>query len=118
MMFYETAAQAIGDTVCGREMLIGPLGGGTKADQSTGMESRFMGEVSRMALNLDLAEANEVIEMLYSKYEDRLSNAPEGKDFEECYIVNSKYEMKPNEQYMQLYSKIIGEIDEYYKNMF
>jgi methylamine--corrinoid protein Co-methyltransferase len=119
MMFYETAAQAIGDTVCGREMLIGPLGGGSKGtDMSTGLESRFMGEVSRMALNLDLAEANEVIEMLYSKYEDRLSDAPHGKDFESCYTVNSKYEMKPDQQYMELYSKIIGEIDEYYRNMF
>jgi methylamine--corrinoid protein Co-methyltransferase len=119
MMFYETAAQAIGDTVCGREMLIGPLGGGdVRVDQSTGLESRFMGEVSRMALNLDLSEANEVIEMLYSRYEDRLSDAPDGMDFGSCYNVNSKYEMRPTEQYMELYSRIIGEIDQYYRNMF
>ncbi len=119
MMFYETAAQAVGDTVCGREMLIGPQGGGGRSvDMSTGLESRFMGEVSRMALNLDLAEANEVIDMLYSKYEDRLSDAPAGKDFASCYNVNSKYEMKPDQQYMELYSNIIGEIDEYYRNMF
>ncbi|APH39200.1 monomethylamine:corrinoid methyltransferase [Methanohalophilus halophilus] len=119
MMFYETAAQAISDTVCGREMLIGPLGGrGEKVDHSTGLESRFMGEVSKMALNLDLAEANEIIEMLYSKYVDRLSDAPQGKDFESCYDVNSKYEMKPTEEYMNMYSEIIGEIDEYYRGLF
>lgn len=119
MMFYETAAQVIGNTVCGREMLIGPIGaGGEKVDHSTGLESRFMGEVSRMALKLDLAEANDVIEMLYSKYEDRLSDAPIGKDFEECYTVNSKHDMSPTREYMELYSGIIEEIDEFYGKLF
>ncbi len=115
MMFYETAAQAIGDTVCGREMLIGPVGGrGARADHSTGLESRFMGEISRIALSMDLAEADEIIGMIYSKYEKRLSNAPEGKPFDSCYIVNSGYDMRPTDEYMKLYSEIVTEIEEYY----
>ncbi|MDG6244379.1 MAG: monomethylamine:corrinoid methyltransferase [Methanolobus sp.] len=113
MMFYETAAQVIGDTVCGREMLIGPVGGrATKDDHSCGLESRFMGEVSRLALKLDLAEANDIVSMLYSKYADRLTDAPEGQGFEDCYIVESKYEMTPKEEYMELYTQVIAEIDE------
>ncbi len=115
MMFYETAAQAIGDTVCGREILIGPVGGrGTKADHSCGLESRFMGDISRLCLKMDLAEANDMVSMFYGKYEDRLADAPEGQGFEECYIVDSKYDMRPKDEYMELYSKIIAEIDECY----
>lgn len=114
MMFYETAAQAIADTVSGRDMLIGPVGarGGT-ADHSTGLESRFMGEIAYMATDLNLSDANEIVGKIYSKYEDRLTNPPAGKPFNECYVVNSEYDMKPIDEYMSLYKRILSEIEDY-----
>ena len=51
MMFYETAAQAIGDTVCGRNMLLGPTGRlGSTPDHTSGLESRFMGEIAQLEI--------------------------------------------------------------------
>jgi methylamine--corrinoid protein Co-methyltransferase len=114
MMFYETAAQAIGDTISGRDLLIGPVGGrGAGVDQSTGLESRFMGEISHMATSLSISEANDIISKIYAKYENRLSNAPAGKKFSDCYIVNSEYEMRPTDEYLQLYREICNEIKGY-----
>lgn len=114
MMFYETAAQAIGDTVSGRDMLIGPVGGrGAAVDHSTGLESRFMGEVADLASDLSLSEADGIIEKIYAKYESRLSNPPAGKSFSECYTMKSEYEMQPTDEYTDLYRKIFSEIEEY-----
>ncbi|MBP2029735.1 methylamine--corrinoid protein Co-methyltransferase [Methanohalophilus levihalophilus] len=114
MMFYETAAQAIGDTVSGRDVLAGPVGArGAGADHSTGLESRFMGEMAHLATELSVDEANYVIGKIYSKYGNMLSAAPPGKPFSECYVVNSEYEMHPTDEYMQLYKEVSNEIHEY-----
>jgi methylamine--corrinoid protein Co-methyltransferase len=114
MMFYETAAQAIGDTVSGRDMLIGPVGSrGVGADHSSGLESRFMGDIAHMAKGLTLSKADKVVAEIYSKYGDRLSDPPAGKPFSECYIVSSEYEMRPNDDYLALYKKVLSEIEDY-----
>lgn len=114
MMFYETAAQAIGDTVSGRDLLVGPVGArGAGVDHSTGLESRFMGEVAHIATDLSTEEANEIIGKIYSRYENMMQAAPPGKAFSECYIVNSEYDMRPIDEYIELYTSIIGEIKEY-----
>ncbi|ADI74320.1 Monomethylamine methyltransferase MtmB [Methanohalobium evestigatum Z-7303] len=114
MMFYETAAQAIADTVSGRDILIGPAGarGGT-ADHSTGLESRFMAEIAHMATDLNLSEANDIVSKIYSKYKDRFTNPPTGKPFDECYVVNSEYDMEPTDEYINLYKSILSEIEDY-----
>ncbi|ETA68120.1 MAG: methylamine---corrinoid protein Co-methyltransferase [Methanolobus sp.] len=111
MMFYETAAQAIGDTVCGRNMLLGPSGRrGSAPDHSSGLESRFMGEMAQLATQLNLTEANNLVSKIYSKYANRLNNPPEGKPFEKCYNIRSEYDMEPTEEYLALYRKISYEI--------
>lgn len=113
MMFYETAAQAIGDTVSGRDVLIGPVGArGAEADHSTGLESRFMGEVAYLASELTLSEADEIVKEIYAKYAELLENPPAGKPFRECYTVKSEYDMRPTEEYMGLYSRVFSEIEE------
>lgn len=111
MMFYETAAQAIGDTVCGRDILLGPVGArGGVPDHSSGLESRFMGEISQMATHLSLSEANRLVEKIYSKYEKRLTNPPEGKPFDKCYRIKSEYDLEPTEEYTSIYRKVSYEI--------
>jgi methylamine--corrinoid protein Co-methyltransferase len=114
MMFYETAAQAIGDTVSGRDLLIGPVGGrGEAVDQSSGLESRFMGEIARMAAELDFEKANEVVGKVYEKYSERFANPPAGKPFNECHTVTSEYAAEPTEEYRDLFHSIIAEIAQY-----
>jgi methylamine--corrinoid protein Co-methyltransferase len=111
MMFYETAAQAIGDTVCGRNMLLGPTGRrGSAPDHSSGLESRFMGEMAQLATQLTLAEANRLVAKIYSRYADRLNAPPEGKPFGKCYNIRSEYDVEPTEEYLSLYRKISYEI--------
>ena len=81
MMFYETAAQAIGDTVCGRNILMGPVGcSGKIPDQYSGLESRFMAEMAQMATHLSIPEANRLISKIYSRYSDKLNSPPTGKN--------------------------------------
>lgn len=107
MMFYETAAQAIGDTVCGRDILLGPVGArGGVPDHSSGLESRFMGEISQMATHLSLEEADRLVAKIYSRYEDKLLNPPEGKPFDKCYRIKSEYDLEPTEEYTSLYRKV------------
>lgn len=111
MMFYETAAQTIGDTVCGRNMLLGPIGKrGSVADHSSGLESRFMGEIAQLATQLTLTEANKLVAKIYTKYADRLKTPPEGKSFDKCYNIRSEYDIEPIEEYLSLYRKISYEI--------
>lgn len=111
MMFYETAAQAIGDTVCGRDILLGPVGArGGVPDHSSGLESRFMGEIAQMATHLSLSEANRLIAKIYSKYENKLSNPPAGKPFDKCYTIKSEYDLEPTEEYTSIYRKVSYEI--------
>ncbi len=111
MMFYETAAQAIGDTVCGRDILLGPVGSrGGVADHSSGLESRFMGEMAQMATHLSLEEANRLVAKIYSKYRDKLTNPPKGKPFDKCYRIKSEYDLEPTDEYNSLYRKVSYEI--------
>ncbi|MEZ5335638.1 MAG: monomethylamine:corrinoid methyltransferase [Methanolobus sp.] len=111
MMFYETAAQAIGDTVCGRNMLLGPIGRrGSSPDHSSGLESRFMGEMAQLATQLTLSEANKLVAKIYSRYANRLKSPPEGKPFDKCYNIRSEYDVEPTEEYLSLYRKISYEI--------
>jgi methylamine--corrinoid protein Co-methyltransferase len=113
MMFYESAVQTIGDTVCGRDILIGPVGrAGRVPDHSTGIESRFVGEVSRLALDLSLSEANEVAEEMYSWYSDYLTAPPQGKQFSECYELVSEIEFKPTKEYQELYEDVFCKMKE------
>jgi methylamine--corrinoid protein Co-methyltransferase len=110
-MFYETAAQAVGDTVTGRDILIGPVGRrGAVADHSSGLESRFLGEIARMSSNLTLAEADELVCRIYNRYGERLADPPGGKPFEACYHVESPYRMRPTDSYLALYKQIISEL--------
>lgn len=114
MMFYETAAQAIGDTVCGRDILMGPVGNsGKSADQSSGLESRFMAEMANMATHLDYDEANRLISKIYSKYVDKLKNPTVGKPFDKLYVINSEYDLYPTEQYLNTYRNVTFEIYKY-----
>jgi methylamine--corrinoid protein Co-methyltransferase len=86
---------------------------GAGADHSTGLESRFMGEIAHLATGLTLEEANEAVSKIYTKYENFLQYPPEGKPFSECYKVRSEYEMKPTEEYLKLYRDIFTEIENY-----
>ncbi|SDI34144.1 monomethylamine:corrinoid methyltransferase [Desulfosporosinus hippei DSM 8344] len=105
MCLLETAAQAITDTVSGREILSGVASGkGVVTDLFTAMEARFMGEVAHAVAGMDLHEVNILLDKLVSLYEKDYKTAPEGKTFQECYDVKK---LVPTEEYIQVYDEAV-----------
>lgn len=80
-----------------------------KPNQGTGMEPRWEGEAARAAASISRDEANEVINFILSKYEDKITpeKAPPGYSFEELYDYE-KVKVKP--EYFELYSKVKREL--------
>lgn len=105
MCLLETAAQAITDTVSGREILSGVAAGkGVVTDLFTPMEARFMGEVAHAVAGMDLHEVNILLDKLVSMYEKDYKTAPAGKTFQECYDVKK---LVPSEEYIQVYDEAV-----------
>lgn len=105
MCLLETAAQAITDTVSGREILSGVAAGkGVVTDLFTAMEARFMGEVAHAVAGMDLHEVNILLDKLVSMYEKDYKTAPAGKTFQECYDVKK---LVPTEEYIKVYDEAV-----------
>ncbi|SHJ33882.1 monomethylamine:corrinoid methyltransferase [Parasporobacterium paucivorans DSM 15970] len=105
MCLLETAAQAITDTVSGREILSGVAAGkGVVTDLFTAMEARFMGEVAHAVAGMDVHEANVLLNKLVSMYENDYKTAPAGKTFHECYDTKK---LRPTEEYIGVYNEAV-----------
>jgi methylamine--corrinoid protein Co-methyltransferase len=103
MCLLETAAQAITDTISGREILSGVAAAkGVLTDMFTGMEARMMGEAAAAVAGMDLHEVNVILDKLVATYEKDYKNAPLGKKFQECYDVTT---LTPTEEYVQVYEE-------------
>ncbi len=109
MCLLETAAQAITDTVSGRELISGAASSkGVVKDRTTGMEARIMGEAAISAAGMGIAEANAVLENLVSMYEKNFSRPPAGKRFQDCYDVTT---VTPSKEYLKVYEKAIDSLN-------
>ncbi len=105
MCLLETAAQAITDTMSGREILSGVAAAkGTRTNMFTPMEARMMGEAAHAVAGMDLHEANVLLDKLVGMYEKNYKTAPEGKPFEECYDVQR---LVPTDEYVKVYDEAI-----------
>ena len=85
--FYEAAAGFIVSTVMGGHSTEGTrkFVVGNTCNYGTPLESRWMGEVCKGAVGLTRREANRIVKVLLTKYEDKLKDAPEGETFEKLY---------------------------------
>lgn len=105
MCLLETAAQAITDTVSGREILSGVAAlKGVSTNMFTAMEARMMGEAAHAAAGMDVHEANLLLDKLVGMYEKNYKTAPTGKSFQECYDVKA---LRPTEEYVQVYEEAV-----------
>jgi methylamine--corrinoid protein Co-methyltransferase len=105
MCLLETAAQAITDTISGREILSGVAAAkGVSTDMFTAMEARMMGEVAHAVAGMDLKEANILLDKLVASYEKDYKTAPKGKSFSECYDVKA---LQPTDEYLEVYNQAI-----------
>ena len=110
MNLLETAAQAMCDTACGRELLSGVASAkGVIKNQISAMESRMMGEASMATCGMDTAEVNDIIDRILREYEPMYQNPPLGKSFQECYDVDN---VRPTDEYLDVYEKALNKLSD------
>jgi methylamine--corrinoid protein Co-methyltransferase len=99
-LLYECAAQAIIGTVCGFNMQGAGTTGGFKADAVTGLEARFIAEVSRAAQGLKRQDASALAAELLTRYQATLSCPNRGKSFPEVYDIET---VQPKPEWLDMY---------------
>lgn len=106
-LLYECAAGAVVGTVCGFNMQGAGTTGGFKRDHTTGLEARFIAEVSRASLGLTRQDAAELIPGLMKGYIDTLETPNRGRPFAEVYNVDT---VQPTEEWLDIYYTVKEEI--------
>ncbi len=98
MLLQETAAIAIADSVSGVALEIGTRPAACRyRDYGSGLENRFFAEVLKAsACQLKMSDANEIVNTLLPKYEDKLRDPPKGKSFPECTNLRT---LQPSEEW-------------------
>ena len=108
MCFMENAAQAIVDSVTGREVIEASASArGVELDKTTGLESRFAGKASQAACGLSVDEANDILDELILCYEPLFPSPPASKTFQECYDLDT---ITPTEEYTSVYTKAVDRV--------
>lgn len=102
-LLYECAAGAIVGTVCGFNMQGAGTTGGFKTDHTTGLEARFIAEVSRASLGLTRQDASALIPQIMPGYIGTLKNPNRGLPFPEVYDVTT---VQPKEEWLALYYEV------------
>ncbi len=108
-LLYECAAGAVVGTVSGFNMQGAGTTGGFKMDHTTGLEARFIAEVSRASLGLTRQEAAELVPQLMKGYIDTLSEPNRGRPFWEVYDVET---VQPTAEWLSIYQTVKDEISQ------
>ncbi|MEM3421223.1 MAG: monomethylamine:corrinoid methyltransferase [Candidatus Hadarchaeum sp.] len=77
----------------------------------SGLENRWLAEVSYAAAGLKPDDANEIVNELLKKYEDRITKegGPWGHTFDEIYDVKT---VTPRKEFLELYDKVKKEMED------
>ena len=102
-LLYECAAGAIVTTVSGFNMQGAGTTGGFKADHTTGLEARFIAEVSQAALGLKRQEASGLAAEILKRYEATITSPNRGKPFSEVYDVET---VRPQAEWLDMYYSV------------
>ena len=109
MVLYETAAWIITAVASGAHVEAEGVCKATHIDHFTPMEPRFAAEVAHAAAGIKRSLANELVDKLLSKYEDRIKSPPIGMTYQECYDTKTR---RPSEEYVRLHSKVKKELED------
>lgn len=108
MMMYETAAQTIGNVVCGTDILAGPMPNGAHIiDHAGGLDAQLMAEVAELSTSLSMEDANFLCLELFKLYENKLKRPDYGMPFMECYNPKT---LEPSMEYMEKYRQVLQDI--------
>jgi methylamine--corrinoid protein Co-methyltransferase len=102
-LLYECAAGAIVGTVCGFNMQGAGTTGGFKTDHTTGLEARFIAEVSEASLGLRRQDADALAHELLTRYQSTLANPNRGRPFSEVYDVDT---VQPKQEWLDIYYSV------------
>ena len=99
-LFYECAAGAVVTTVAGFNMQGAGTTGGFFADRVTGLEARFIAEVSRASLGLTRQDAAELVKEILPCYQASITNPNRGRPFDEVYNIDT---VQPTTEWLDMY---------------
>jgi methylamine--corrinoid protein Co-methyltransferase len=102
-LLWEIAAGALAGTPSGMNMQGAGCTGGFKADHTTGLEARFLAEVSHASLGMTRKQANELVLELLPHYEGTLNDPNRGQPFPEVYDENT---VEPKDIWLEKYHKV------------
>jgi methylamine--corrinoid protein Co-methyltransferase len=108
-LLYECAVGAVVGTVCGFNMQGAGTTGGFKQDHTTGLEARFIAEVSRAALGLTRQDTAALIPKLMPGYISTLTEPNRGQPFREVYDENT---VQPKAAWLDIYYTVKEEISQ------
>jgi hypothetical protein len=80
---------------------------GSTCNYGTPLESRWMGEVCKGSAGMDRSTADRIVRYLLDKYEDHLTDAPEGETYEKLYDQKTH---TPLSRYKKLYEEVREEL--------
>jgi hypothetical protein len=109
MVMYELAVYAAVATISGSHLDLAAVARNKQPDRCSGMEARVGAEVGHIVARMRLkrTDANEIIKKIVSKYEEKISEAPIGKKFSECYDIVT---VTPSKEYLELYERVRKEL--------
>ena len=102
-LLWEVAAGAITGTSSGMNMQGAGCTGGFKTDHTTGLEARFIAEVSHACLGITRQQANELVLDLLNHYEKTFNEPNRGMPFPEVYDENT---IEPKEIWLEKYYRV------------
>ncbi len=105
MVLYEAAAHSLASTVSGANLWEAAPARNKHKNRATPLEARMAAEVGHACARMELTRdgANELVQKILSKYEDRIADAPLGSEFQECYDVAKAV---PTQEYLDLYARV------------
>ncbi|MHC1770628.1 MAG: monomethylamine:corrinoid methyltransferase [Flexilinea sp.] len=107
-LLYETAAMAMLATASGACGIIGPRSGaGVNPGHVSGLEARFMAEVSHASAGMTRKEANRLVNEMLNRYKSQLNQRPSGKAFDDVYDLRT---LKPTTEWQKIYTDVKKEL--------
>ncbi len=108
-VLYEAAVGAVVGTICGFHIQGVGTASGFNSDVVTGLEARFIAEVSRAVINVGLTrdQASDLIPELQERFLAAMENPDRGRQFAEVYDEQT---VEPRPQWLDLYSTVKDEL--------
>jgi len=110
MVLLEAAAHGLTSVVSGANLWEMAVAKNKYKDRATPMEARMACEVgcSVASMGLKRKDANDMALDLVKKYEERISNPPLGKKFQECYDPKK---IVPTNEYKELFKQVKKDVE-------